>query len=63
MGLTSDVISVILFQNKLFLLNRKTSDTTPWEYYFHYFIIFIHHLVFLCHLHHVFDSYEYIIVF
>ncbi len=52
-----------LFQNKLFLLNRKTSDTTPGDHYFHYFI-FIHHLVFFkCHLHLIFDSYEYIIVF
>ncbi len=44
------------------LLNSKTSDNSKGPL-LSYYIIFIHHLVFLCNLHHIFESYVYIIVF
>ncbi len=53
-----------VFQNKRFLLHGNTSDMTPGDHYFHDIFLNIYlAFSFLCHLHHIFDSYVYIIAF
>ncbi len=56
--------SVWLFQNNRLLLNGNTSDTAPEDHYFHYIFYNMYLACFFkCNLHHIFDSYKYILVF